>query len=101
MGFKGYDLNYFSYWFCFILKKKKSKISILDTRLNHMPFIQSPLPMLLLVAGYLYIVQTGKKWMEHRQPMPIERIVIAYNSVQIVVNSILVLMVSSFVEDLF
>lgn len=71
---------------------------ILDTRLNHMPFMQSPLPMLLLVAAYLFIVQTGRKWMEHRQPLQIDRLIIAYNFAQIVVNSILVLVVSSIEE---
>lgn len=87
--------------FCFVSCEKKIQILILDTRLSHMPFMQSPLPMVLLVAGYLFIVQTGKKWMEHRQPLPIERLVIAYNFVQIVINSVLVLVVGSIVEPLF
>lgn len=60
--------------------------------------MQSPLPMLLLVAAYLFIVQTGRKWMEHRQPLQIDRLIIAYNFAQIVVNSILVLVVSSIEE---
>lgn len=51
--------------------------------------------MVILVSVYLYIVRNGKKWMEHRQPMEIERIMIVYNILQIIVNSALVLVVSS------
>lgn len=63
-----------------------------------MPFIQSPWPLLLLVSIYLFIVGMGKKWMEHRKPMQIDPIIIAYNSIQIFVNSMLALIVSSFFE---
>lgn len=66
-----------------------------DTRLSHLPFMGSPLSMIILVSIYLYIVRNGKKWMEHRKPFEIERIIVAYNIVQIIVNSALFLVVSS------
>lgn len=66
-----------------------------DTRLSHLPFMGSPLPMIILVSVYLYIIRNGKKWMEHRKPMEIERLMVVYNIVQIIVNSALFLVVSS------
>lgn len=65
-----------------------------------MPFVSSPWPMLLLISAYLFIVATGKKWMEHRKPMQIERIIILYNFIQIIANSIIVLTVSLINENL-
>lgn len=62
-----------------------------------MPLMNSPLPTLLLSAIYLFIVGMGKTWMEHRQPMRMDRIIIVYNVLQIVTNSIFVLLVGSFV----
>lgn len=67
----------------------------LDTRLNCLPFMSSPLSMFILVAIYLYIVRNGKKWMQHRNPMEIQQIIVVYNIVQIIVNSALFLVVSS------
>lgn len=54
--------------------------------------------MVLLSLIYLFIVGMGKKWMEHRQPMQIDRIIIVYNVMQIVINSMFFLMVGAFVE---
>lgn len=71
---------------------------VADTRLNHMPFMQNPLPLALLVSIYLSIVIMGKRWMEHRLPMRIDPIIIAYNLMQIIVNSAMVLAVSSTLE---
>ena len=73
-----------------------------DHRLIHMPFIQSPVPLLSIVAGYLLIVAMGKKWMEQRKPMQIERFIIGYNFMQIIVNTIMVAMVSfAFTEYIY
>lgn len=61
--------------------------TFLDTRLNHMPFLGSPLPMAILIFGYLFMIRNGKKLMENRQPMKIDGIIIAYNLVQIFFSS--------------
>lgn len=71
------------------------KFCALDTRLSYLPFMTSPLSMFILVAIYLYIVRNGKKWMEHRNPMEIQQIMVVYNIVQIIANSALFLVVSS------
>lgn len=81
----------------FFLNLTENEYCFPDTRLKHMPFINSPLPILLVVCTYLLIVGTGKKWMKHRQPLQIDRIIIAYNSVQIIANSVVFVMVGSFV----
>lgn len=63
-----------------------------------MPFMQNPWPLVLLISIYLFIVAMGKKWMEHRLPMQIDPIIIIYNLMQIIINSAMVLAVSSTVE---
>ena len=64
-----------------------------DTRLDHLPFRTSPLPMLILVFIYVFMVQNGKKWMKNRQPMQIDQILIAYNLIQIIINFVGMLLV--------
>lgn len=78
--------------------KEIKRVFLVDTRLKYMPFMDSPIPMMLLVSFYLSFVGLGKKCMEHRKPMQIDRIIIVYNIIQIVVNSYVVVMVSVFVE---
>lgn len=80
------------------LKLRKNVQLFSDTRLDDMPLMGSPLPMLFLSSIYLFIVGMGKKWLEHRQPMQIDRIIIVYNVMQIIANSMFVLMVGPFVE---
>lgn len=65
-----------------------------------MPFMQNPLPFVLLGCVYLFIVGVGKKWMKHGEPLKIDLIIIVYNFIQIIINSMLVLMVSSFVDSI-
>lgn len=58
-----------------------------------MPFMQSPVPLLMLVSAYLLFVRMSKSWMKHRKPMQIDHIIIAYNYVQIAINAIYVVSV--------
>lgn len=58
-----------------------------------MPFMQSPVPLLMLVSAYLLFVRMSKNWMKHRKPMQIDHIIIAYNYVQIAINAIFVVSV--------
>lgn len=61
--------------------------------------MKNPLPLVLLVSIYLFIVTMGKRWMKHRPPMQIDPIIIAYNLMQIIINSAMVLAVSSTVRS--
>lgn len=66
-----------------------------------MPFMNSPLPLIILISTYLFMVRNGKKWMQHRQPMEIDRIIIAYNLIQIIANSIGMLLVHLFICQIY
>lgn len=84
-----------SVWLTVLILTKSKLLLNSDQRLSHMPFMGSPLSMLILVSIYLYIVKNGKKFMEHRKPMEIQQIIIVYNIIQIIANSALFLIVSS------
>lgn len=65
-----------------------------DKRLEHLPFT-SPYSIFALVAVYLlFVLKWGPKFMEHRKPFNIERILIIYNLLQVVLNFTLVAFVS-------
>ncbi|XP_031638604.1 elongation of very long chain fatty acids protein 7-like [Contarinia nasturtii] len=68
-----------------------------DNRLHHLPFISSPIPMIILVSIYLFIIRNGKKFMEHRKPLKIKRLIIVYNILQIIANSTLFLVVTYYI----
>lgn len=59
--------------------------------------MDSPWPVLIILAGYLYFVlKAGPKFMKHRSPLKIDRIVMVYNVVQIVCSAYLVKQVIQF-----
>lgn len=57
--------------------------------------MSSPISMIVLIAAYLYVIRNGKKFMEHRKPYNIERLIIGYNILQIIINSVVFLLVGS------
>lgn len=60
---------------------------ILDSRSDHLPLINSPITMLSICVGYLYIVLSlGPRFMEKRKPYQIKNILIVYNAFQIISN---------------
>lgn len=67
----------------------------LDGRLDDYPFMSSPLSMIILISTYLFVIRNGKKFMEHRKPYDIEKLIIGYNILQIIINSVLFILVSS------
>ncbi|XP_055714746.1 elongation of very long chain fatty acids protein AAEL008004-like [Phlebotomus papatasi] len=59
-----------------------------DPRVVDYPMMKNPLMLLILVAVYLYFVlKWGPKFMEKRKPFNLERILIVFNVIQIVVCS--------------
>lgn len=65
-----------------------------DNRLNHLPFMENPISMVLLISTYLYVIRNGKKFMEPQKPYNIHKIIIVYNILQIITNLGLFLVVS-------
>lgn len=54
----------------------------------------NPLTFFMLITTYLFIIRNGKKFMEHRKPFNIERLIIVYNIAQIIVNATIFVMVN-------
>ncbi|KAF0303631.1 Elongation of very long chain fatty acids protein 4 [Amphibalanus amphitrite] len=50
-----------------------------DRRVDGWPLLDSPLPTLLLTAGYLLLVWLGPRLMRHRQPMQLRAPLVLYN----------------------
>ena len=59
-----------------------------DPRVADWPLMQSPLPILSVLAVYLYFVKVwGPQWMRSRKPFPIERLMIAYNILMVLLSA--------------
>ncbi|KAL7737233.1 hypothetical protein ACLKA6_005414 [Drosophila palustris] len=60
-----------------------------DPAAKNFPLLGSPWPVIFLILGYLLIVlKYGKKFMDHRQPFEIKKIIIFYNFFQVIYNGI-------------
>lgn len=58
-----------------------------DPRTNHWPLISSPVPGLTIIASYLYFVLNfGPKYMANRKPFQMQRLLVVYNFVQVLVS---------------
>ncbi|XP_047515879.1 elongation of very long chain fatty acids protein AAEL008004-like isoform X1 [Pieris napi] len=56
-----------------------------DPRTKHWPLIGSPYSTIGLLTFYLlFVMKWGPKWMEKRKPFNLERILIAYNAIQVI-----------------
>ncbi|XP_065363311.1 uncharacterized protein LOC135956688 [Calliphora vicina] len=61
-----------------------------DPRVQHLPLVYSPLPMVVILTSYLaFVLHYGPKWMEHRQAFQLKYIMRVYNAVQVVANILL------------
>ncbi|XP_014282207.1 very long chain fatty acid elongase 7 [Halyomorpha halys] len=59
-----------------------------DPRVKGWPLMDSPLPMLLIGGLYYFFIRSaGPRFMEKRPPYKLERIMVYYNTLQIIVNS--------------
>lgn len=59
-----------------------------DPRTNDWPLISSPVPGLTILAAYLYFVLSwGPRYMANRKPYKLERTLIVYNFIQVIVST--------------
>lgn len=69
------------------LMSKIVKIFVADYRTNDWPLITSPVPGLTILGAYLYFVLSwGPKYMANRKPYKLERLLIVYNLLQVLVS---------------
>ncbi|XP_026279516.1 elongation of very long chain fatty acids protein-like [Frankliniella occidentalis] len=58
--------------------------SYTDPRSEHLPMMKTPLPVLAIVAGYLYFaLSLGPRLMRHREPFKLDKAMLVYNAVQV------------------
>jgi len=62
-----------------IKDKYEYYLSLRDERVKNWPLIESPLPMIYLVIGYLIFVIVGMKYMKNRKPMELKYPMILHN----------------------
>ncbi|GLV34260.1 uncharacterized protein CBL_00191 [Carabus blaptoides fortunei] len=63
---------------------------ISDPRVNEWPLMSSPVPTILMVLAYLYIVVIlGPRIMANRKPFKLRSVLIAYNGFQVIFSSIM------------
>uniref|UniRef100_A0A1B0FHX8 Elongation of very long chain fatty acids protein n=1 Tax=Glossina morsitans morsitans TaxID=37546 RepID=A0A1B0FHX8_GLOMM len=61
-----------------------------DPRVQHLPLVGSPLPMLTILGLYLaFVLHYGPEWMKNRQPYKLKYVMRLYNAVQVLANFIL------------
>lgn len=66
-------------------------VELADPRTNHWPLIRSPLPVLIIVILWIYFVLSwGPKFMANRKPFKIQKLMIVYNAIQVVISLALV-----------
>ncbi|XP_055906528.1 elongation of very long chain fatty acids protein AAEL008004 [Eupeodes corollae] len=66
-------------------------VELADPRTNDWPMIKSPVPGLTIIAAYLYFVlHWGPKYMANRKPFKLEKTLIVYNFIQVLVSMWLV-----------
>lgn len=64
---------------------KMFALIMLDPRVIDWPLMNSPLPMLTIIATYVYTVKVaGPRFMKNRKPFDLKRYIIAYNFLMIV-----------------
>lgn len=57
-----------------------------DTRIDYLPFT-SPLSAVLILTFYVYFVKhLGPSYMSKREPFALQKVIIAYNLIQIILN---------------
>lgn len=71
------------------------EIIFLDARVEHLPFLGSPIPIIGLIAGYVYTVTVwGPNYMRPRKAYDLKGVIKIYNLIQIVTNLYIGIIVS-------
>ncbi|KAL5283771.1 hypothetical protein ACFFRR_006194 [Megaselia abdita] len=66
-------------------------VDLADPRTNDWPLIKSPVPGLTILAAYLYFINSlGPRLMANRKPFKLEKTLIVYNLIQVMVSCWLV-----------
>ncbi|XP_013782145.2 elongation of very long chain fatty acids protein AAEL008004-like [Limulus polyphemus] len=69
------------YWYDWVMSKG-------DPRTSSWPLIGSPFPMISIIASYVYFVKVfGPAWMKNKKPFSIERVIILYNIIQVILSA--------------
>lgn len=59
--------------------------SISDPRVNDWPLMESPIPTVIIVAMYLYLVLVlGPRLMANRKPLQLNAVLVVYNAIQVI-----------------
>lgn len=83
-------------WTIFLLKWLEFNCCFyIDPRTKDWFLSGSPLPIVAIIAAYLYFVNgNGQRWMKHRKPFELTKIINAYNIFQVVCNAYVCVTVS-------
>ncbi|PSN34256.1 Elongation of very long chain fatty acids protein 7 [Blattella germanica] len=64
--------------------------SVADPRVNNWPLMDSPIPTLVFVAIYLYIVLiAGPRFMANRKPFQLNKVLVIYNFIQVIFSTLM------------
>lgn len=68
-----------------------------DPRTTEWPLMQSPIPTIIMVVIYLYVILiAGPKIMDNRKPLQLRETLIVYNGAQVLYSSYMLYEVSNF-----
>lgn len=75
-----------SFWFCVTADERSEKFFLLEN---------PPILMAMLLTSYVLLVRWGPQLMKDRKPFELKYVMMLYNLIQILINGIVSLMVSS------
>lgn len=66
-------------------------VELADPRTNHWPLVSSPLPVITIVTLWVFFVLSwGPKFMENRKPFKLQKLMVVYNAIQVIISATLV-----------
>jgi hypothetical protein len=68
----------------------KNTPTVPDPRVNDWPLMDSPLPTMIIVAVYLYLVVVlGPRLMANRKPFQLNAVLVVYNALQVIFSVVM------------
>jgi elongation of very long chain fatty acids protein 7 len=65
-------------------------IGVTDPRVNDWPLMDSPVPTVVIVAMYLYLVAIlGPRLMTNRKPFQLNSVLVTYNATQVIFSIVM------------